>query len=372
MTPDADLLEVPKPRTGSLKPVLDALPDSVYENPTWRGLAYVGRDGAMYLGLLTALVFVSNIFAVIGFEIVMALVVSGLFIIGHDAAHGALFSSKRMNSLVGRIVMLPSFHVYEGWILGHNRVHHAFTVRQGYDFVWHPTTPEEWAERGWVSRLVHRLEWSWVGAGAYYLHQVWAKKMMVGRPPARWVRSIYRDRSIVWAFLAGMLAFFTLIGMVRGLSVPGILWLDLRTVVLPFVCFTYVMGSFVHVHHVSPEIRWWPKAEWTKFKAQMEGTTVLRAPKGLNFFIHWIMVHVPHHVDMRVPMYHLEEAAEAIEEAFPGTVIDDKLRFRDFVRNTRACKLYDFGEGRWLTYRQGRALRSATTPASEELAQQLG
>ena len=54
-------------------------------------------------------------------------------------------------------------------------------------------------------------------------------------------------------------------------------------------------------------------------------------------------------------MYNLEEAAEAIEAAFPGTVIDDKLRFRDFVSNTRACKLYDFDAGRWMTYREGRA-----------------
>ena len=68
----------------------------------------------------------------------MALVVSGLFVVGHDAAHGALFKSKRMNSTVAHLAFLPSLHVYEGWILGHNRVHHPYTVRQGYDFVWHP------------------------------------------------------------------------------------------------------------------------------------------------------------------------------------------------------------------------------------------
>ena len=343
------------PREGSLKPVIDAIPASAYENPTWKGMAYALRDAGLYLGLLVALVFVSNVWAVIGLEVVMALVVSGLFIIGHDSAHGALFRSKKLNSAVGRIAMLPSFHVFEGWILGHNRVHHAFTVRQGYDFVWHPTTPQEWNAKGRLSRLVHRFEWSWMGSGTYYLHQVWAKKMMVGKPPSRWTKAIYRDRGVVWGFIAVMIGLFTVIGVLRGLSVAGILWLDARTVLLPFLGFAYVMGSFVHVHHVAPEIRWWPKAQWTKFKAQMEGTTVLRAPKGLNFFIHWIMVHVPHHVDMRVPMYNLEEAAEAIEAAFPGTVIDDNLRFRDFVRNTRACKLYDFDAGRWMTYREGRA-----------------
>ena len=341
-------------RVGSLKPVIDAIPESVYDNPTWRGVAYFSRDAVIYLAMLAALVFVSNIFAVIGLEVVMALVISGLFIVGHDAAHGALFKSKRLNRTIGKISFLPSFHVFEGWILGHNRIHHAFTVRQGYDFVWHPVTPAEFASMSAWRRLVHRFEWSWPGPGAYYLHQVWLKKMMIGPFPARWVKAINRDRWIVTGFFAGMIALFTLIGVALGDTFLGILWLDARTVVLPFLGFTWVIGSAVHVHHIAPDIKWWRKAEWTKFKGQMEGTTVLRVPKGLNFFLHWIMVHVPHHVDMRVPMYHLEEATEAIKKAFPGTVIDKPLRFGDLRRNSKACKLYDFDAGRWFTYKEGR------------------
>jgi omega-6 fatty acid desaturase (delta-12 desaturase) len=338
----------------TLKPVIDVLPSSVYDNPTWRGMAYFLRDVTMYLALLVVLVLMSNVFVVAALEVVMALVVSGLFVVGHDAAHGALFKSKRMNSTVAHLAFLPSLHVYEGWILGHNRVHHPYTVRQGYDFVWHPATPEQFAALSWWRQAVHRAEWSWVGAGPYYIHQVWWKKMMTGPNPARWVKAIRRDRWIVTAFIAGILALFTSIGVASGDSAAGILWLDVRTVVLPFLGFACFIGTMVHVHHIAPEIRWWKKAEWNKFKAQMQGTTVLRAPKGFNFFFHWIMVHVPHHVDMRVPMYHLEEAADAIEAAFPGSVIDKPLRFRDFVANSRACKLYDFDVGRWLTYAEGR------------------
>ena len=357
------MTELPSVATGTvahtaspttLKPVIDVLPGSVYDNPTWRGMAYFFRDVTMYVALLVVLVFMSNVFAVAGLEVVMALVVSGLFVVGHDAAHGALFKSKRINSTVAHLAFLPSLHVYEGWILGHNRVHHPYTVRQGYDFVWHPTTTEQFVALGWWRKAVHRVEWSWVGAGPYYIHQVWWKKMMTGPNPARWVKAIRRDRWIVTAFIAGMLALFTSIGVASGDSVAGILWLDVRTLLLPFLGFACFIGTMVHVHHIAPEIRWWKKAEWNKFKAQMQGTTVLRAPKGFNFFFHWIMVHVPHHVDMRVPMYHLEEAADAIEAAFPGSVIDKPLRFRDFVANSRACKLYDFDAGRWLTYAEGR------------------
>ena len=110
-----------------------------------------------------------------------------------------------------------------------------------------------------------------------------------------------------------------------------------------------------------PEIRWWKRREWTKFKGQMDGTTILRSPRALNFFIHWIMVHIPHHVDMRIPMYNLELAAESIKAAFPETVHDKPLRFRDFTSNTRRCKLYDFDAGRWLTYEDARSLVPAAT-----------
>jgi omega-6 fatty acid desaturase (delta-12 desaturase) len=91
----------------------------------------------------------------------------------------------------------------------------------------------------------------------------------------------------------------------------------------------------------------------------MEGTTILRAPKGLDFFLHWIMVHIPHHVDMRIPMYNLEIAADAIKNAYPDIVHDEPLRFRDFAANTKQCKLYDFDDQVWLTYAQ----------AAEQLAQ---
>jgi omega-6 fatty acid desaturase (delta-12 desaturase) len=87
----------------------------------------------------------------------------------------------------------------------------------------------------------------------------------------------------------------------------------------------------------------------------MEGTTVNRVPKGFNFFFHWIMIHTPHHVDMRIPMYNLEKAAQAIAKAYPDVVHDTPWRFKDFRQSTRTCKLYDFEQGHWLSYKAARA-----------------
>lgn len=354
--------EAPREKGGSLLPVIKAVPPEAYDNPTWKGLAYFARDVVLYTACVVALVVIDNPVAVVALWLVTALVVSGLFVVAHDAAHEALFRSKRLNSWVGHVAMLPSWHVYEGWVLGHNRIHHAYTVRQGFDFVWHPYTPEEYAAMGRLARLRHRLEWSWLGAGAYYTREVWWNKMIVGKPPARWARAVRRDRLFVLVVVGLAAVGLGWLGWARDGSALGAAWMVVKVLVVPFLLFQFVIGSFVHVHHIDPEIRWWPRREWNKFRGQVEGTTILHAPRGLDFFVHWIMVHVPHHVDMRIPMYHLETAAAAIKAAYPDEVIEKPLRFRDFMANTRACKLYDFDEGRWYTYADARARVAATTP----------
>jgi omega-6 fatty acid desaturase (delta-12 desaturase) len=348
-------------KPGSLLPLIRVIPTEAYENPAWKGLAYFARDLALYALVLAGLFFFDHPVVVIGLWVLSSLVVSALFIVGHDAAHEALFKGKRMNSVIGHLAMLPSWHVFEGWVLGHNRIHHKYTVRQGMDFVWHPYTPEQYAEMNRFQRLRHRLEWSWLGAGAYYVREIWWHKMMVGKPPARWAEPIRRDRWIILAWIVSTGLVAGVAGALRYGSVAGALWMPIKLLVVPFLAFSYAIGSVVHVHHIQPTIRWWTRREWTKYRGQMEGTTIMRVAPGMNLFFHWIMIHVPHHVDVRIPMYNLAMAADAISAEFPEDVFDERLRFRDFIRNTRNCKLYDFEDGQWMTYRQ--ANLTTTTPA---------
>jgi omega-6 fatty acid desaturase (delta-12 desaturase) len=133
-------------------------------------------------------------------------------------------------------------------------------------------------------------------------------------------------------------------------NVVGIAWMVVKVAVVPWLLFTWMIGFVVYVQHVDRDIRWYPRREWTKFRGQMEGTTNLRIPRALNFFLHNIFVHVPHHVDMRIPFYRLPDAMRSIEARFPGTAITRKLRLRDYVSTTSDCKLYDFEAGSWSRY----------------------
>jgi len=353
-------------RPTNLKPVIDAIPDECYERPTSRGLFYFARDLVVYALVIWGLVSTNRIYLLIPLWILSGLVVSALFVVGHDAAHQSLFRHRWLNGLVGRVAMLPSFHVFEAWVLGHNRIHHGHTLKRGFDFVWQPLTPEEYSELGPIARLRHRLEWSRFGSGLYYLREVWWNKMIRFTPPRKWARAIRLDSLLVHSVGALAMAGTVLITWAVTGSLMSGLWLWIKVVVVPFLAFTQSIGWVVYVHHIAPDIHWWERREWNKFKGQVEGTTILHAPRGMDFFFHWIFEHAPHHVDMRIPMYHLKKAGQAMKMAFPDSVIEKKLRVRDYLRSVRSCKLYDYGSGRWLTYGDAAgSLRSeAAVPAT--------
>lgn len=352
--------DAPAPR--SLKPVIEVIPSECYENPTARGLGYFLRDLVMYAVVLFALFSTDRIYFVVPLWILASVIVGGLFVVGHDAAHQALFKSKRLNGIVGRLAFLPSLHVFEAWVLGHNRVHHGHTVKAGFDFVWHPVTPAEYAALSRPGRLLHRLEWSILGYGVYYGRQVWWHKMMNLDPPKRWASAIKRDtiflKGVTGAIGCGILA----LGWWQYGSVLGAVWMLTKLAIVPFLGFCYVIGIIVYIHHIDREIEWYPRSEWTKFRGQVEGTTIVHAPRSLDFFLHWILEHSPHHVDMRIPMYHLKQAGQAMTEHFP--VRERKLRMRDIVANSRACKLYDFDQRLWLTYSEAREQLVPAAPTS--------
>ena len=335
----------------SLADVREVIPEACYHRPVGRGVATIALDVVLYGAVLAALVLVRPWWAALPLIVVAGLLVGALFILGHDASHGALFDSRRLNHLLGVALLLPSIHVEEAWAFGHNRIHHGFTARRGLDFVWHPVEPAAYASMPLHLRIRHRFEWSWAGAGAYYLREVWWNKMVTFTPTRR-AGAIRRDRALTFvaATLVGGGA-FALGWALYGDAGAGV-WMAAKLVVLPFLVFTQVIGWAVYVHHVGPDIRWWTREQWSPWRGQMESTTVLWIPRVLNVFFHNIFVHVPHHVDTRIPWYHLPAAAEAIEAAFPGTIVDKRFRVSDYLRGTRRCKLYDFAAGTWLTYRQ--------------------
>ncbi len=335
--------------------VIKTVPDRCRERSTSRGLGLVARDVTFYAVTVISLVLVDRWYLVIPLWLLAGLAVAGMFVLGHDAAHNVLVDDDRLNRTLGRILFVPALHIHESWVLGHNRIHHGHTLKQGMDFVWHPITPQEYAALSPSARFAHRVEWSVFGAGVYYLRRVWWSKMVTLDPPAKWADTIRSDRRFLNAAVGleaiGLVVIASL-GTDGGVwsMVTASIWMLVKVIVVPFLLFTWIIGWTVYVHHIEPGMQWHTRATWTKIAGQLDGTTVLRMPPGVNLVFHWIFVHMPHHVDMRIPCYHLEEAAEAIIDVYPDRVHERRFRWRDYLQATRCCKVYDFNAGTWLPY----------------------
>lgn len=338
----------------SLNDVRAVIPRSCYERPVGRGALAVAQGAVLYLAPMIGLALTDRWWALLLLWPLAGLGVAGLFVLGHDASHGALLPSRRANTIVARVCMAPSAHVEAAWDLGHNRIHHGYTTRQGFDFVWHPLTVEEYRALGRLGRLRHRIEWSWLGSGAYYLRTVWWEKMWRFAAPGKRRAEIDRGKLVLGAVIAAAIGTAAVIGALTGGWVAAV-WLPFKLFVVPFLIFVQIIGWTVYVHHIAPDIRWWPRREWTQYKGQMEATTVLQFPAVIDrLWFHHIFVHVPHHVDVRIPFHQLPAAAAAIAEAYPDTVVPERFSIRNFLGAAKACKLYDFEAGRWLPYSAAR------------------
>jgi omega-6 fatty acid desaturase (delta-12 desaturase) len=162
--------------------------------------------------------------------------------------------------------------------------------------------------------------------------------------------AIVRDKQTLGLALALATAGAVVLGALTG-GLIAAFWVPIKLIVVPFLLFTQIIGWTVYVHHVAPEIRWWTRRDWSQYNGQMESTTIMRFPRLINFlWFHNIFVHVPHHVDVRIPFHQLPAAAAALSEAYPDTVKSSRFSFREYLRATRDCKLYDFDAGCWLTY----------------------
>ncbi len=341
-------------RTHSLNDVRAIIPETCYRRSAGRATLALIQALVLWVLPVVALAFTDRWWALLVLWPLAGLGVAGLFVLGHDASHGALLDSRKVNRLVAQVCMAPSAHVEAAWDLGHNRIHHGYTTRQGFDFVWHPLTVDEFRHLGTLGRLRHRLEWSWMGSGAYFLRTVWWDKMWRYNAPGKRRNAIIRDKSVLTVAMALAVAGLAVIGAFTGGWLTAI-WLPIKLFVVPFLLFVHIIGWTVYVHHVAPDIRWWSRKEWTQFHGQMDSTTILKVPAVVNrLWFYNIFVHVPHHVDARIPFHQLPKAAEAIKAAYPDTVRASRLSWREYLRTARTCKLYDFEVGTWLPYSAAR------------------
>jgi omega-6 fatty acid desaturase (delta-12 desaturase) len=324
------------------------------------------RDARLALALftLTAGIYAASWVAI--FEVrplafgVLAAILNGLFVgllfvIGHDACHGAFLPWKGANALLGRAAFLPSLHPYAFWELGHNRVHHGWTNLKGKDYVWAPFAADEFQRLPWRRRALERVGRTFAGAGVHYAFAIWWPHMVMPRRDDRdrvAPGSGVADRLSVAAFVVAQALLGSWLAASRGMG-PAEAWAQAIAlgVIVPFGTFSWLIGVVTFVHHNHARVRWYDRREeWSFANGSLRGTVRAIPAKALESLLLHIMAHTAHHVDTHVPLYRLLRAQDALENAYPRDVIRARLTIAYTLGVFRRCKLYDYRAHAWLDF----------------------
>jgi omega-6 fatty acid desaturase (delta-12 desaturase) len=344
----------------TVKETRDVLPVESRHRSMRTGVLYFASTAAVYAATFAMAAAADSWPARLAFAMLTGLTAGMMFIVGHDACHGSLTPNSKVNTWLARLAFLPSLHPLAAWEYSHNVLHHGWTNLRGKDPVYCPMSVEEFRARSPARQWFERLCRSWPGMLPLYIATIWWPLEI--RPTGEHRRRIDKrrtfvfDRRLVALFVVLQLSLLIALnaGGVRAgtISVAEAAGRVATVAVLPFLTFAWLMGFATFQHHTHPRVVWYGnEAEWTFFRSQVEGTVHVVFPRWIELLLHNIMEHTAHHIDTRVPLYHLSNAQHAVEEAF-GTerVIAEQFSFAGMARVFRTCQLYDFEAHRWLSF----------------------
>jgi omega-6 fatty acid desaturase (delta-12 desaturase) len=314
------------------------------------GIVAAAFDLAAYCVCLVLLVRQTWLPLRLGIAITQGMLIGRLFILGHDACHAALFRSRSWNQLLGRVFFLPSLTPYSLWEAGHNSVHHGFSNLKGKDYVWTPFSPDEWLGLSTRRRLLERFYRSPFGLGAYYLVELWWKRLFFPNPASiPTIRPSYLwDNVLNTVFLAAQIALVVILCPPHASRVAALVF----AIGLPFALWNYLMSFAIYCHHNHPDCRWFDnRAEWSFYEAHVRGTTHTAFLGAFGWLLHNIFEHTAHHVDTAIPFYELRKAQKKLEALCGADVVRvEPFSVIQFWRQMRICQLYDYRKHAWMRF----------------------
>ncbi|MEM6805954.1 MAG: fatty acid desaturase, partial [Bacteroidota bacterium] len=231
------------------------------------------------------------------------LFLSLIFIIQHDCGHQSFFKEKKLNKTVGLICSVFTSIPYSYWAKAHD-FHHAHNGQMEFRGIGDiPTmTVEEYKKSSWAKKLSYRVLRSDVGILfiAPVAYMLFSNRVPIYNLNKGWKKvrksQVYNNLILLsiylgFAFIFGFKAF-------------------LLVQLLNIVAFGIIAFWFFYVQHQHEETyREW-KHNWDHLLASIRGSTYYDLPKVLNWFTGNIGFHHIHHLNSRIPNYHLIECAK--------------------------------------------------------------
>lgn len=269
-----------------------------------------------------------------------------VFIIQHDCGHGAMFSTKRLNNWVGRMLGIITFTPYYYWQHTH-AIHHAHSGnldKRGIGDV-QTLTIREYRGRSafgrWAYRALRHPSVMFVVGPAYVF-------LLQHRWPSQLERAGWRP----WLSVMGTNA---MIGLVALAIISQIGWLAFVAVQIVIIATTAMMGVWLFfVQHQYETAHWERTEDWSHETAALAGSSYYVLPKPLMWLTGNIGIHHVHHLASNIPFYRLPD----VLNDFPELANMSRLTLRQSLTCAR-LKLWDEANRRMVTFREARGRQLA-------------
>ncbi len=323
---------------------------------TWRGVTVFAVDFAVWMAAVAGVLFLEPLWAKIACSLIAGLKISNLSSLGHEFAHGTLVRGAGFNKLLAVLSFMPGLFNYHLWVYDHHVLHHA-NVNGTHRDAMTPFSKAEYDALPAHRRLLERIYRAPVGLG-FALYEIVERWLGVKFFPRALMPA--RVRSAAWPhfiFLAVYLALFLALLAAAPLYSPtGSLTAILLGFVVPHYVWMELVGFTVYVQHTHPRIAWFadaePKSRADKFRVDAPEvvSTHIEFPRWLKFLVHNVYDHAVHHVQPRIPSYHLAEAQARFNALIGPYAVKEDFSVASFADTVRRCKLYDYENRRWLDF----------------------
>lgn len=237
----------------------------------------------------------------------LALLSVRLFVLMHDCSHHALFKNKRLNDLVGFWLGVLVLTPHREWRRSH-AIHHATAAnlqRRNWGDLYVLTVAEydQLPRRERVAYYLRRNVLVMCGLGpwvVFLFRQRFHGSLCEQKPHGRRSLNVHLTSltAVTLFLLAGWGLGWAFMLVIWGLS----FWLAAAVGIWLF----YVQHNFEEVYYAHNQ------RDYSFEKAALEGASFLRLPRWLHWFTGNIGYHHVHHLDPRIPNYHLPACHERL------------------------------------------------------------
>ena len=281
---------------------------------------------------------------------VMGFVFTSLFVLGHDCAHESFTGNKKLNSLLGHILFIPTFYPYYAWKYSH-AAHHQHTNELYtlantvyFDNAWVPMTVNQYRslkKKSPTRAFAYKITRIFIPLGSL-IHNVvyhyYPSKFKTDHKSN--VLFSYIILSVLGSIIAAIIYYAT-----NSIFAICHFWF------IPSLFFQFWMSLYTFLHHTSEGMSFYPKEEWNQYRGQIKSTTNYKMPRILSTLHFHIDIHIPHHLNIKIPSYMLLAAQSDLNMSkYSEDIQEEKFTWKHYFKTIKECNLWDESKNRYVRF----------------------